>query len=289
MLETADGKSVDRAKGSQFKIVATAVPEDPGIGQYRIVRDYYYPAADTYKGMAAQVTYEFNVPLGQLEIVGDWISRKVLDTHQDELQNHGSQMLHLQVSEREHGLLSKDYLVTATATSPGEEYPAVMGLPLVWIAIIGVILAAIGFAVSAIIKNQAILQWGPDVIEEPPAWGNLGKDFGALLTLGLMIPIMGIMQEQTRPLYEKPGMPERPKPYTEAALKAARGAVQLAQKGVEHLTGEIREIKEQKKASNEREMRLLELREKEKQDKLKEALEELRKRRQEQKDIEDWF
>ena len=300
VMETSDGETADRTKGSQFKILETAVPEDPGVGDYRVVKDYYYPAAETYVGDASQVVYEFTVPMAQLDVIGDWISKKVIDEHENEVKKHGSQMLHLKVSEREHGLTSKDYLVVATATAPketaGQEYTPLgivslvrvtpLGIPvLAWVAIVGAVLIILGFLVQATIKQTAILRWGPDVIEKPTDWGSMG----ALLALGLMIPMLGMMQEQTRETYEKPGAPKRPKPYTEAALKAARGAAKLAETGVDRLSKEIGRIREEKRVADEEERRLLEQREREKQEKLREAQEDLRRRRAERDEIERWF
>jgi len=196
VLETADGRTVDQTKGSAFKVVSTAVPEDPGVGQYRVVKDYAYPTAQTYRGQASQVTYEFTVPLAQLETVGDWISKKVIDAHEEEVRKHGSQMLHLKVSERDRGLSSKDYLVVATAAAPeetaGQEYTplgivslryAAMGLPVVaWVAIIGVVLIVLGFTVQAVIKETRTFLWGEEGAP-PEGWG---ETVALLLAMGLM-------------------------------------------------------------------------------------------------------
>jgi len=208
VLETSDGKTVEQTKGSAFKIVSTAVPEDPGVGQYRVVKDYAYPAAETYIGQASQVTYEFNVPMAQLDVIGDWISQKVIDEHENEVKKHGSQMLHLEVSERDHGLTSMDYLVVATATVPeetaGQEYTlqgivslryiAPLGVPLLaWVAIIGVILIVLGFTVQAVIKETRTFLWGEEG-EVPSGWG---ETVGMMIVMGLMVAMMTAMPKAT--------------------------------------------------------------------------------------------
>jgi hypothetical protein len=208
VLETSDGKTVDQTKGSAFKIVSSAVPEDPGVGEYRVVKDYTYPAAETYAGQASQVTYEFTVPMAQLEVIGDWLSMKVIDEHEEEVKKHGSQMLHLKVSERDRGLTSKDYLVVATATEPketaGQEYTpqgivslryiAPLGVPLLaWVAIIGVVLTVLGFAVQAVIKETRTFLWGEEG-EVPSGWG---ETVGMMIVMGLMVAMMTAMPKAT--------------------------------------------------------------------------------------------
>ncbi len=201
VLETSDGETDDKTKGSQFKIDSDAVPEDPGVGQYRVVKDYAYPAAETYVGQASEVTYEFNVPMAQLEVIGDWLSRKVIDEHENEVKKHGSQMLHLKVSERERGLTSKDYLVVATATVPeetaGQEYTpqgivslvyvTPMLAPVVWAAIIlGVLGIIFTIALAFLIKESRTFLWGEDGVP-PEGWG---ETVGMMAVMGLMVAVM---------------------------------------------------------------------------------------------------
>ncbi len=202
-LETSDGKVIDQTKGSAFKIAENAIPEDPGVGEYRVVKDYVYPFGETYSGQATQCTYEFTVPLAQMP-GGDWISRQILDVHENEVEKQGSRMLHLKVSERDRGLTSKDYLVVATASVPeetsGQEYTpqgivilrrtTAFALPLLaWAVIIPIALAILGFAITAVIKETRTFLWG----EEGTPSAGWGDSVGMLLIMGLMAMVMSAM------------------------------------------------------------------------------------------------
>jgi len=207
VLETSDGKRDDEVKGSAFKIDSAATPEDPGVGEYRVVKDYAYPAAETYVGEASQCTYEFNIPMAQMPGM-DWISGQVIDEHEEEAKKHGSQMLHLKVSERDHGLTSKDYLVVATATVPeetaGQEYSTQgivslrrvtpMFAQVIWAAIIlGVLAIIFIFGVAYTIKETRAFLWGEE--GQPPA--QWGETVGVLLIMGLMMAMVTAMPKAT--------------------------------------------------------------------------------------------
>ncbi len=229
VLETSDGKVIDQTKGSAFKIAENAIPEDPGVGEYRVVKDYVYPFGETYSGQATQCTYEFTVPLAQMP-GGDWISRQILDVHESEVAKQGSRMLHLKVNERDHGLTSKDYLIVATASAPeetaGQEYTpqgiailrrtTAFALPLLaWAVIIPIALAILGFAITAVIKEIRTFLWGEE--GTPPAsWGD---SVGMLIVMGLMAMVMSAM----------------PKAMDWAKQEAPR----LVEKGKERLTAGI--------------------------------------------------
>ena len=207
VLETSDGKRDDEVKGSAFKIDSAATPEDPGVGQYRVVKDYTYPYAETYVGEASQCTYEFNIPMAQMPGM-DWISKKILDAHEEEVEEQGSRMLHIKVSERDQGLTSKDYLVVATATVPketaGQEYTTqgIVSLrrvtpqlaPAIWAAIIlGVLAVIFIFGVAYTIKETRTFLWGED--GEPAA--GWGETVGILLIMGLMMAMVTAMPKAT--------------------------------------------------------------------------------------------
>ena len=207
VLETSDGKRDDEVKGSAFKIDSAATPEDPGVEEYRVVKDYAYPAAETYVGEASQCTYEFNIPMAQMPGM-DWISQKIIDSHEEEVVKQGSRMLHLKVSERERGLASKDYLVVATATVPeetaGQEYSTQgivslrrvtpMFAQMIWAAIIlGVLAIIFIFGVAYTIKETRAFLWGEE--GQPPA--QWGETVGMLLIMGLMMAMVTAMPKAT--------------------------------------------------------------------------------------------
>ena len=217
-------------------------------------------------------------------------------------------MLHLTVKERDYGLTEKDYQITTWTTIPagaaGQQYtpqgivtlwyvgPAWVG----WVVIIGIIVVAILGAIGFIAysralekKWEAVVKWGPGAIPENGNGNSLGDlmgNVGALLMLGIMVPILGMVSEQAREMQLKPGEPKPPKPYTEAMVKAARTAVKTAEKGVGAVTREISHIREKKKVADEAERERLAEREREKKLKLEEAKEELRKKREERDRME---
>lgn len=86
----------------------------------------------------------------------------------------------------------------------------------------------------------------------PSVLGGIGD---MIIMMVVMMMLMLVM-EQTREIYEPPGTPPRPKPITEAAVKAAkwvgREAVQLAEKGWKEAKKHLEEAyKEWKDASKE--------------------------------------
>lgn len=265
ILTTNDGKSVDKAIGSAFRIASDSAPVDPGIGEYRKVKDYAYPYGDTYQGNASEATAEFSIPLAQLP-GGDWLSQSIIDAFEDEVTRQGGKMLHLDVYERDEHLLARGYKIVATATLPiadagyfivpaaEEQYAMsvrVQWAPTVWALIIIAALGLVAIIISTIVPSVRDVIWGEGGIVENVT-GIFG-DLPAIVTFSLLVMMMGIMQEQTRELYEKPGAAKRSKPYTEAALKAARGTVALAEKGVETISGEIARIREGKREADEAE------------------------------------
>ena len=299
VLETADGKNDNKTKGSQFKIISTAVPEDPGVGQYRLVKDHTYPLGETYSGNASEATVEFTIAVAQLPGT-DWISEQVINAFESSVTEYGSHMLRLVVSEREEGLLAKGYKVVAVAIPPegtaGQLYTAQGIVDLayvspqftagVWALIVISALALIAIVVSMLEPTVRNVVWGEGGVVEGIV-GGIG-DVLNLLPYVLVFMILGLVMEQTRQLREPPGTPTRPKPITEAVITAAKHTAELAETGWEEARKFVGNKREDWAAARaeDRERKAAELRRAEEREvaakrKKEEATTELSRRREE--------
>ncbi len=314
-LTTQDGRDTSNTKGSAFKIAEDETPEDPGVSEYRKVKDFVYPYAAGYTGVATEATVEFTVPLAQLP-GGDWLSQLVLDEFENQVAGRGSHMLQLVVYERDEGLTSRGYKLIAIATPPdevaGQEFTSqgVVNLayieaeftPGVWALIVLGALLAIGFIVSAIVPSVRKVIWGEGGVIDTIT--DIGSTIGNILPLMIIVMMMAMMMEQTRGMYEPPGTPPRPKPVTEAVVKvskvaleagkvaapyvveAAKKAVKAADSAVKYATKQVKEAAEQRRTAAEADRKFYEERETEKKRKLNEAMDFLKKKREEQRKLD---
>ncbi len=219
ILTTKDGKSADKAIGSAFRIASTSTPVDPGIGEYRKVKDYNYPYGDTYNGSASEATAEFSI-LKTLLPIDDWLSQKIIDGFENEVTKQGGKMLHLDVYERDEHLLSKGYKIVATATAPvaatqilTAEGVAPQAIPIiVWALIIIAALGLVAIIISAITPSVRDVVWGKG--------GTVSTvtDILKILPTLMTLMVLGMLMEFTRGL----SVPEEPKPITEAVVKGAK-------------------------------------------------------------------
>lgn len=250
ILTTSDGISADKAKGSAFRIASGSVPVDPGIGEYRKVKDYTYPYGDTYYGNASEATAEFSI-LKTLLPVDDWLSQKVITAFEDEVTKQGGKMLHLDVYEREEGLFSKGYKIVVTAAVPvvaaagfpitltaEEQYAMGVGAQLapivltiaVWKLVVAAVLLLtfilIPLIISAIVPSVRDVIWGEEGVVS--IFGDLLK----ILPSIIMLMFLMMMMEMTRGISE----PEAPKPVTEAVVKGAKKIAPYVGKGIKKVT-----------------------------------------------------
>ena len=309
-IATADGKDTSETKGTAFKIFDNAVP-DPGVGDYRLIKDYVYPYGENYDGPASEATVEITIPLAQLP-GGDWLSQQIITKFEETVTGQGSHMLKLVVYERDDGLTSKGYKLIATATQPdevaGQEQTAqgIVNLAYIepqfaamtWAIVILAVLIALGFIVSAVVPSVREVVWGEGGVIDTVT--GIGDILGNLLPMMLVMIMMTLMMEQTRDLYEPAGTPPRPKPVTETAVKigkgifevgkkaapyvveAAKTAVKAAESAVKYATKQVQEAAEGKRVAAEADKKFYEERETESKRKLEEAKRDLKARREEQ-------
>ena len=204
ILETDDGKKVEKEKGSQIKVPPEDTPVDPGIGQYRLIKDHIYPLGETYRGNASEATAEFTVAIAQLPGT-DWISEQVVNAFESSVKEYGSEMLRLTVYERDEGLLSKGYKVVAVATPPtgtaGQMYTpqGIVDLAYVspqltagvWALIIIAALALVAIIISMLEPKVRDVVWGEGgVVETIPDILKMVPALMAVMMLGMVMPMM---------------------------------------------------------------------------------------------------
>ncbi len=322
ILTTLDDKDTTDLEGSAFRIAEGEVPTDPGVGEYREIKNHIYPYGDGYSGAASEATVDITIPLAQLP-GGDWLTQQVIDRFEENVTEHGSHMLQLTVYERDEGLTSKGYRLIAVATPPDEvagqemtsqgivnlAYVEPKFTPGLWAIIVLGVLVALGFIVSAVVPTVREVVWGEGGVVDTIT--GIGDILGNLLPMMMVVMMMGLMMEQTRDLYEPAGTPPRPKPVTEAVVKVGKGALELgkkavpyvaegakkaapyvveaakkavvaAEKTVKFIAKQVQEASAAREKAAERDMEFYKSREAVKKQKLQEAKEELRRRRDEQ-------
>lgn len=243
ILTTLDGKSVDKAIGSAFKIASGSVSVDPGIGEYRKVKDYNYPYGDTYNGNASEATAEFSI-LKTVLPVDDWLSQKVITAFEGEVTKQGGKMLHLDVYERDEHLTSKGYKIVATASgvaaaeyaagypiipSDAEQYAmsvTAQWAPIVWAIIVIAALALVAIIISAIVPSVRDVVWGKGGAVD------IFTDLLKALPSIMMLMVMMMLMEFTRGI----SVPEAPKPVTEAVVRGVKKIAPYVGKGIKKVT-----------------------------------------------------
>lgn len=292
-LTTLDGRDTSNTRGTAFKIAEAEVPEDPGVGDYREVKNYVYPYAESYRGAASKATVEITVPLAQLP-GGDWISQQIVDEFEGQVAEHGSHMLGLVVYERDNGLTSKDYKLIAIATPPketaGQEYTSQgivdlvyaepSGLPVaVWAIIVLGVLLAIGFIISAVVPDVREGVWGEGGFVDTVT--DIGGILGDLLPMMMIMVMMALMMEQTRGLYE-PGLGQKEVASRRTEAMAAQSDWNKARALVASKKVELRRADEAHKGEKQSELTYAEERETESHEAFDRAKSELDKARVEQ-------
>lgn len=272
-----------RAVKCHFREVTA--PDEPG-PNFQLIQDYVYPFASTYAGKAETQPFTFSLLAEQVPFQ-DWFRDRIVNAFEQKVSEEGSHMLGLKIWEDTTPALRTDYRVEATCTAS----------PVPWVPIIVAVLAILFIVAITFALGKLKEFW------YGPGDGGGGVGFGDTIVMMMVMVMMVIMMEQTREFYEPAGTPPRPKPVTEATVKAAKWtvekgvpaaikagaeAVKLAEGGLreaKRLTAKAREewrkASEERRAEKEEELRRAEEREEEKKRKLSEAKADLMRRREE--------
>ncbi len=261
ILTTADRKSADRAKGSQFSVGPGTAGQYPTA--YRVVKDYTYPYGVEYNkdgavtvNNAEEATMEINVPLSNLPS-GDWLSQNAITVFESKLAEKGGHMLALKISEREHDALSMDYLIVATTSVP----PAVAGQEITpkgienvvyvvnpqvaffaWVALALAILIAIGFILTIVVPSVRQVVWGKGGLVQKTV-DTIGG-IGSMMSSLILIMMMSMMMEMMNGMMAPAGAPPQPKPVTQFVISGAKAVGKGIVSGGKYLIKEYKASQE---------------------------------------------
>jgi len=202
------------------------VPSD-----FNLIRDHTYELASTYYGQAEQSTVTFSVIAPSFMLTEDKIAEMVT-SFEDKFAEEGAHMLTLKLYEK-RGLVQTDYsadIVTTipTAAATGSTVPTIFGISTtVFIAILIAVCLIIGLIIILVVRKDV----NQFLFGTPPTDGEPGT-VGLFNMIGYMVVIMmmTMMMEQMGPMLAPVGAPPRPKPVTEAAVRAARVAAKAVVK-----------------------------------------------------------
>ena len=198
-----------------------------------LIRDHTYALASTYYGQAEQSTVTFTVVAPSFMLTDDKIAEIVtsLEGRFAEIDAH---MLTLKLYEK-RGLVQSDYSAVITTTIPTtatteQTAPTIFGISTaVFIAIIIAVCLIVGLIIILVVRKD-VSQF---LFGTPPTNGEPGVP-GLVDLIGNMVVIMMMimMMEMMGPMLGPEEAPPRPKPVTEAVIRAGEGVIKYTGKAV---------------------------------------------------------